>query len=217
MMIEKAYLFDFDGTIANTVKCITATMYETFRQLGFAPEQIPSYDAMVATIGLPLLGALKELGNFDDKKAQEATDLYRIIFKTFEKETIEIFPQVAETLACLSKAGMRMGIVTSRNYPSLERILKYHGLFQYFEAFMTNNESIAPKPAPDMALALLQKMNLKPEEAMVIGDTTFDILMGNRAGCQTVAVTYGNHSREMLMTASPTFIIDSFSELLQIL
>lgn len=214
MISGKAYLLDFDGTIANTVRCITATMHETFRQMGFAPEQIPSYDAMVETIGLPLLGALKDLGNLDDERAQYATDLYRQIFKTLEKETIEIFPHVAETIRELHRQGKRLAIVTSRNYPSLERILQYHGLFNYFEEFMTNTPGIAPKPAPDMVNILLERMGLRPEDAIVIGDTTFDIEMGNRAGCRTIAVTYGNHSREKLCTASPTQVIDSFDQLL---
>ena len=56
-------------------------------------------------------------------------------------------------------------------------------------------------------------MNLKEDDVLVVGDTTFDIDMGNSAGCKTGAVTYGNHSRERLMTSHPTFVIKHFSKL----
>lgn len=64
-----------------------------------------------------------------------------------------------------------------------------------------------------MVLALLKRMNLKEDEVLVVGDTTFDIDMGNSAGCKTVAVIYGNHSQERLMNSHPTFVIEHFSKL----
>ena len=65
-----------------------------------------------------------------------------------------------------------------------------------------------------MVLALLDRMHLAADSTLVVGDTTFDIEMGNRAGCHTCAVSYGNHDIAMLQTAYPEFIIHRLGELL---
>ena len=57
------------------------------------------------------------------------------------------------------------------------------------------------------------RMNIRADETLVVGDTTFDIEMGNRAGCRTCAVTWGNHSRELLLSACPDLIIDDLDYL----
>ena len=56
-------------------------------------------------------------------------------------------------------------------------------------------------------------MNIRADETLVVGDTTFDIEMGNRAGCRTCAVTWGNHSREVLASVFPDTIIDELDSL----
>ena len=65
-----------------------------------------------------------------------------------------------------------------------------------------------------MVLALLRRMRLDAEDVLVVGDTTFDIEMGNAAGCDTCAVTYGNHTPDQLRDAKPTYITGNFRDLL---
>lgn len=212
-MKYKNILFDFDGTLANTVRGILITMQETFREMGVAS---PNEDAMTQTIGLPLRDALQTLGQLDEAQADEAAAIYRRLFPVYEVGNVTVFPGVIETLQELHQRGTRMAIVTSRDLPSLNLIMEPRGLMPYFEERLTGSDHITPKPAPDMVLTLLDRMNLRPEETLVVGDTTYDILMGNRAGCPTVAVTYGNHSRQQLLTASPTHVIDDIKEILQL-
>lgn len=209
-MKTKAILFDFDGTLANTTKGILATMTEVFRRMGTA---VPSDDAMAHTIGLPLFNALKQLGNYSDEDAQKAVDLYRDLFMEFEVCNISIFPEVVETLENLRSMGIRMAVVTSRDAFSLELILKNNRIDGFFESCITNNDKLPRKPAPDMVLTMLKRLDITADEAIVVGDTIYDIEMGNSAGCRTIAVTYGNHSRELLSKSSPTCIIDSFGEI----
>ncbi len=206
----KAILFDFDGTLADTAPGIVNNFQETFRHLGLP---IPDEGSIRQTIGRPLFDAIRDLGNLDDKAAQEATDLYRKIFYECELTKITLFPDVPQTVRCLVERGIRLAICTSRNAPSLGLILERNNLNECFEDRITNSDGLPPKPAPDMVLALLSRMNLAPEEALVVGDTTFDIEMGNRAGCPTVAVTYGNHTPDQLLAAHPTCLIDNITAL----
>lgn len=218
----KNILFDFDGTIANTAQGIVATMAETFRRMDL---NIPTQQAMQQTIGMPLIKALQSLNNLSDHDAQRAVTIYADLFRVIEINHTTIYPNVQETLQQLNQKGVRMAIVTSRNRESLELILKRFGLIDFFEILLTNDDRtsqgnnngevlLRPKPAPDMVLALLTRMNISPSETLVVGDTTFDIEMGNAANCTTCAVTYGNHTIDQLLAVSPTHIVHDFADLI---
>lgn len=206
----KAILFDFDGTLVNSAPGIVKTMEQVFTEMNV---EVPTEEAMRATIGLPLRLALKELGHLDDKRADDATELYRALFPVYEVGYVTVFPDVTETLMSLKEKGIRMAVVTSRDTVSLKLIADRRELTPFFETYVTGADGFLPKPAPDMVLEVLKRMKLKKDEVLVVGDTTFDIDMGNSAGCKTVAVTYGNHSRKRLMDSNPTFVIDRFSKL----
>lgn len=208
--MTKAFLFDFDGTLADTAKGIVLTMQETFRTMGLP---VPENAAIIKTIGLPLVKCVQMLGGLSEEDALRGTEIYRGLFPTFELENITIFPEVADTLRELQSRGIRLAICTSRGHDSLKRILTRNGLWDCFETVVTATDNIAPKPAPDLVFALLDRMNLKAEDVFVVGDTTFDIQMGKAAGCRTVAVTYGNHTKEQLEAVSPTHIITHFGTL----
>lgn len=209
----KAIFFDFDGTLANTAPGIVCTMQETFRRMGLP---VPTDQQVFQTIGLPLEQATGLLGCDTPEKAMAARDLYCRLFLDYEITNISIFPHAAETLSYLHEQGMRMAICTSRDKMSLELILNRHKLTSFFEVYATHDDRLIPKPAPDMVLFLLNKTGLKANEVLVVGDTTFDIDMGNKAGCKTVAVTYGNHTEQQLQSANPTYKIHSFEQLTQV-
>ena len=206
-------LFDFDGTLADTADGIVATASETLRRMG-VPDVTP--EAIRATIGLPLGAALRIAGNLPEDQEAEAVAIYRTLFAQLELDRIRIYPGVAETLAWLAEKGLTMAIATSRGPNSLENILSRWGIGKYFPVRATSADGFPSKPAPDMVLALLERLHAPAEETLVIGDTTFDIGMGNSAGCRTCAVSYGNHARERLLTASPTWLIDDFTALRQL-
>lgn len=203
-------LFDFDGTLVDSAPGIVKTMEQTFLQMGVP---VPAEAEMRATIGLPLRQALQMLGKLSDSEADRATELYRELFPIYEVGYIRVFEGVEQTLRNLRDRGFRMAIVTSRDTLSLDMVADKRGLSPFFETRVTGADGHAPKPAPDMVHALLERMGILPGETLVVGDTTFDIEMGNRAGCHTCAVTYGNHSREQLLSSSPRFLIDHISSL----
>lgn len=206
----KAILFDFDGTIVNSAPGIVKTMEQTYLKMELP---VPSEEAMIATIGLPLKQALGQLAGLDDPTATRATEIYRDLFPIYEVNYVTLFDDVHKTLEALKGKGIRMAVVTSRDFTSLDLICRHHDLWGYFETKVTGADGYKPKPAPDMVHALLKEMNLSKDEVLVVGDTTFDIDMGNSAGCKTVAVTYGNHPKERLLASNPNYIIDSFKDL----
>lgn len=205
-----AIYFDFDGTIADTSPAIVETMQRAYRHFGL---EAPSPEAIRQTIGLPLEECCRIAGGVDAGLAVELASYYRSIFNDYIIDFTALFPGVKETLSSLHARGLRLAICTSRGAPSLDLILKAHGIAGLFETRVTAVDGLEPKPSPHMVLTLLERMGLGPQEVMVVGDTTFDILMGSAAGCRTCAVTYGNHSREKLLSSQPDWVIDSFEDL----
>ena len=143
--------------------------------------------------------------------------MYRELFFDYAPRHIVLFDGVKETLAACAQRGIRMAIATSRSSNSLDVILATHGIDGYFPWRVTADCGIKAKPAPDMVLHLLEEMRIEAGETLVVGDTTFDLEMGQGAGCRTAGVSYGNHSRELLATVRPDWIIDRFAALLPIL
>lgn len=209
----KAIFFDFDGTIADTVNGILATMTATFKELNLP---VPPQDAMKSTIGMLLGDALQQLGNLDDSQRVLAVKTYQRLFREVELPNTRIFPGVSQTLQTLKSRGVKMAIVTSRGIESLRLILTQNNILEYFDELVTRDNGFKPKPAPDMVNYLLQKMNLAPSDVLVVGDTTFDIDMGTAAGCKTCAVTYGNHSAERLATSKCDWMVGRFDEIAEV-
>ena len=210
----RTLIFDFDGTLADTADGIVATATETLRRMGVdgvTPEEIR------ATIGLPLSASLRIAGNLPESREAEAVAIYRELFSQLELGRLRLYPGVGETIKEFAARGIPMAIATSRGSNSLEQILSGWGLSGYFPIRATSADGFPSKPAPDMVLALLERLGAKADETLVVGDTTFDIEMGNRAHCRTCAVTYGNHAGERLKTASPTWLIEEFAALKQLL
>ena len=207
----KAILFDFDGTLADTAPGIVLTMRRAFAEDGLP---LPEEAAIRQTIGLSLPQAIRLLGGLDEEATARTTATYRRFFPECEMTHITIFPEVAETLRELRSRGLRLAVCTSRGRDSLESILGLHGLRDCFETFVTATDNLPAKPAPDMVLALLNRLGVAAGEVLVVGDTTFDIEMGRNAGCYTCGVSYGNQSAEQLASESPNYIIDDLRQLL---
>ena len=208
-----AIIFDFDGTLADTQRGIIATAQEVLRRMGRGPAD---ERALAATIGLPLRENFTRGAGLSDEEADRAVAIYRDIFETFAIPAITVFPGVEEVLAALSARGVPMAVASSRGQHSLEGLMHHLGLDRYIPLSSVFGVETAarPKPAPDILYVILGKLGVKPEEALVVGDTTFDIEMGRAAGCYTCGVSYGNQSAGQLAGASPNYLLDDLRKLL---
>ena len=211
-MRYKNILFDFDGTLGDTREGIIRTVQGTLKRMGLA-EADPT--EVSKTIGLPLPDCFRLATSTPESRIDEATAIYREIFPALALDHITLFPSVLETLALLHDKGIRMAIVSSRHHMSLDPLVQCLGIIQYIpiENVYGEDEALRPKPAPDLALKILREMELKAADTLVVGDTIYDLQMGAAAGCLTCGVTYGNQSRQQLLSAHPDHLIDHFCSL----
>ena len=208
----KLIILDFDGTLADTRYLIVMTMQQTIQELGLESR---TDNQCAAMIGLPLKQAFTDLIPMTDTMGDLCVDTYRRIFNENNAAyTIPAFPNVLETLRLLSQKGYILTIASSRSHRSLMEFVVGMDLEEVISYILGADDVSQAKPNPEPVLKTLEKFGCTPDEALVVGDTWYDIEMGRRAGVRTCGVTYGNGTREELMNAGADFLIDDFGELL---
>ncbi len=206
-------ILDFDGTLADTAAVIIRTMQAAVLELG-----LPSRtdEQCAAMIGLRLIEIPPVLFPECSIDAELYAGTYRRLFHEFNTEgAVQLYPDVAETLEAIKAKGIILTIASSRSHASLAEYVENLGLSSHISFILGADDVNRGKPDPEPVNRTLERFGILPEEAIVVGDTSFDIMMGVNAGTRTCGVTYGNGSRESLDNA--TWLIDDFSELLAII
>lgn len=214
-MKTKIVILDFDGTLGDSKLLITRTMRETLQQVGL-PEK--TVEECAKTIGLPLKQCFLALMDMSDEMAEKCAKAYREIFDCNNvRGAVPAFPGVIKTIKNLHHNGLTVTIASSRGHHSLAAFVEELHLEPYISLIIGADDVEKAKPDAEPVLKTLRHFGLQPAEALVVGDTTFDILMGRNAGTKTCGVTYGNGSKENLQAAFADYIIDEFAEIEQCL
>ena len=214
-MNYKVVMLDFDGTLACTIPAI---LHASEKMLGMHGYEIDPVQ-VERNFGLALPEAFRCFANddsIDDKTMEQMVLEFNTIYRNECEPLIELFDGVAETLDALKKAGVILLISSNNIREVLERLTSQLDIAKYFDGIICANDVVNTKPAPDIALLALERYNIKAEEALVVGDSTYDMDMGRGAGCHLCGVTFGSHSAEMLRGKGANYVIDHFSELKKI-
>lgn len=207
----KLIILDFDGTLADTRQLIIETMQQTIQVLGLTP---CTDEQCASMIGLPLKQAFTDLIPMSDEMGDHCVNTYRRIFSENNATyVIPTFPNVIDTLIRLSSEGYILTIASSRSRKSLLDFVHTMHLEEIFSYILGADDVIHAKPHPEPVLRTLEVFGCSPEEALVVGDTKYDIEMGCRAGTRTCAVTYGNGSLQELKEAGADFMVDDFKDI----
>ncbi|PDX93000.1 hypothetical protein COM78_20345 [Bacillus thuringiensis] len=113
------------------------------------------------------------------------------------------------------KWNCKFGIVTNSPRPYAEKILKHHCFI--YDRLIAYHDCKRRKPYPDPMLKCADYLGVLPEEVISIGDHMNDILAANNAGMTSIGVTWGDCSKEKILSANPNYVVDSFSELISLL
>ena len=120
---------------------------------------------------------------------------------------------MCELLDFLLGHGIKIVLITSKRIKSTRGNLQLLVAEHYFQALITPDVLQNPKPHPDSVYLALEETGATKEEALVVGDTYYDIAAGSAAQVATVAVTWGNHTRAELEQAQPTYYADTVAQL----
>ena len=224
-MDKKYIVFDFDGTLANTNDIIVASWQAVFeRYLG---HRVPRKD-IEATFGETLKYSVGRL--IPGADVDEVIDYYRAYQDAHNDEiAVYIFDGVKELLNELQARGCTVGVATSRTAYSFRNYMKKFGMDNDIEFIVTMEDVTRHKPDPESLLVCLSKMTgLPPDaipenirrQAIMIGDTKYDIGCANNADIDSVLVGWSHYVDLEDMadhSFAPTYIIDQPANLLDII
>lgn len=204
-------IFDVDGTLVDSQTHIAAAMEAAFAAEGLP---VPPHEQVIGVVGLSLPVAIATLApDLPADQAARMLDTYRQSFfaRRVGEGASPLFPGALEALEALAAVDdILLGIATGKSKRGLDHILEAHGIGHHFVTVQVADHHPS-KPHPAMVLAALSEAGVAPADAVMIGDTEFDIEMGRAAGVQTLGVGWGYHPAERLAAADA--LVHSFADL----
>ncbi len=203
-MKYKLIIFDWDGTLMDSRGRIVASLQAMARELGLS---VPDDARASDIIGLSLRPAFEKLfGTISQVQYDAMVASYRTQFVHTSDIPTPLFPGVHELLRTLS-GSCQLAVATGKARRGLNRAFAQTGTGEYFRLHRTADEAES-KPSPDMLEQLLELAQVQPDEALMVGDTSYDLAMAEALDMDRVGVSYGAHPAERLLVHQPLAVID---------
>ncbi|HET8802541.1 MAG TPA: HAD-IA family hydrolase [Marinobacter sp.] len=213
-MNVKVVIFDWDGTLVDSVDHIADSLHQAATELGYPALEREAYRDI---IGLGMVEALEKLyPGISHVEMSAIRERYARYF--FSKVTTpqNVFVGMAEVLADLRGAGRGCSVATGKSRRGLETALVSSGLGPHFDITRCADETRS-KPDPTMLEEIIRFYGIEASEAVMIGDTRYDLDMAQRIGMPSIGVEWGVHQREVLADYAPHAIVDTVPELRRVL
>lgn len=213
-MRYKLVIFDWDGTLMDSAAKIINCMQIAAKHCDV---DIPSAEAVSHIIGVSLKPAIKQLFSIDDDALAERLVLaYKEAFVSHDATPCPLFNGVNELLTALKGEGAMLAVATGKARRGLDRAWSQTGTGHFFIASRCADDAQS-KPSPDMLLQILDELSISAHDAVMIGDTTYDMQMAKSIGMRRIGVSYGVHAQVHLEALAPEIIVHSIGELQQFL
>ena len=206
----KLIVFDWDGTLMDSAAHIVACLQNAISELNLGPK---TDDELKNIIGLGLREALFALyPQASDEELTSLTSRYREHFFDQSAAPCELFDGARELVEELEAKNYFLAVATGKGRNGLDKVLNETGMGKYFPITRCADESHS-KPHPQMMLDLIDYYGVNAKEAIMVGDSEYDLLMANNAKAHSVAVTYGVHEKQRLLDCKPLTCLDSMNDL----
>jgi len=210
MNMINTLIFDFDGTIIDT-NLIIAKGLNLFSR-AYRGSRLSQHELEQLT-GKPLHDQMAALNS---ERADEMTARFRQWYAQRHDALTRAFHGMDELFEDLRKFRFNLAIVTNNSKEGVQMGLRHLGMHHLFHTVITCDDVMEKKPSPEGVYLALKLMNVRPEEALFIGDSAGDLLASRRAGVANVLVGWTSIKRETLMVHQPDFIIEHPMELLEV-
>lgn len=202
--------FDWDGTLMDSEATIVNCLQMAARDLGVAE---PDSHSAREVIGLGLQQAVARL--FPD--ASEAlvdalAQQYRKRFLRQDREPSALFPGARELLQNLASRDYLLAVATGKSRRGLDMELEHTGFGELFHATRCADEAFS-KPHPQILLDVLDHLGMESKQALVVGDTEYDMQMAVNAGSDAIGVSFGVHSPQRLREQGALTVVDTLQEI----
>ncbi|MGI1678028.1 MAG: HAD-IA family hydrolase [Cellvibrionaceae bacterium] len=206
------YIFDWDGTLSNSLgKIVTCTQLAA-EEMGM---EKPTDDAVKNIIGLSLPKAIDMVfPGITESELKQLLEIYSKYFRADKANEIDFYPGVRSTLDSLLNAGHHIAVATGKSRQGLDRVFTDLDMVDYFHGSRCADETKS-KPHPLMLEELLDEFGVDAQDAVMIGDTEYDMDMAKQINMPRIAVSYGAHAIERLVPFEPVLCVDQIDQILE--
>ena len=209
MKNKSLIIFDWDGTLMDSIGLIVDAMRYAAEKHGLTVTD----EATKSIIGIALVDAFPMLFPNDSDKYDELLATYSEYYVK-HCDNDKLFDGIKELIQHLHAQGKTLAIATGKKRKGLQRVLPNSGIQAFFTLTKTADET-AGKPNPLMLEQILVETGTRIENAVFIGDSIHDIRMANNIGMDSIAVSYGCETAEILAKEHPTKLVTTINELKQ--
>ena len=211
--MSRMVIFDCDGTLVDGQAAICDTMDEAFAAAGLPP---PDRNEVRRMVGLSLPQALQRLApDASDAERETALEAYKSGYRDRRVSGVlqePLYDGMAALIERLAEAGWLLGVATGKSDRGLHACLESHGIKHRFCSLQTADRHPS-KPHPAMLEEALSEAGVAAADAVMIGDTTFDIDMANAAGVRAIGVAWGYHEPRELLAAGAIGVAETMEQL----
>lgn len=204
------FIFDWDGTISDSASKIVFCMQAAARDVGI---EVLDEDPIKNIIGLGLSEAVQTMYPGVDADTEERLrKAYSAHFVEQDQVPSSFFPGVMDTLEHLRDSHYTLAVATGKSRRGLDRVLGNLKLDTFFH-FSRCADETESKPSPLMLQQLVDEAGVGVSDAVMVGDTEWDMVMADNIGMKKIAVSYGAHSKQRLKACAPDMLTDDFSSI----
>ena len=211
--MRRLAVFDCDGTLVDGQADVCWAMERAFTRAGLAA---PDNHAVRRIVGLSLPAAVRSLApDLSDDQNRAVTEFYRSSFRARREEGLldePLYDGIAELLRDLHAGGWSLAVATGKSDRGLAACLATHGISDLFVSLQTADRHPS-KPHPAMLEAALFEAGAAHAQAVMIGDTTFDMMMARSIGVAAIGVGWGYHGTNELLTSGAARVVATAADL----
>ncbi|MEW4225809.1 HAD family hydrolase [Rossellomorea marisflavi] len=181
----KAIIFDFDGTLADTLPVCFQAFQSVFKKFDDRELDVEEIKAMFGPSETGIIRA-----NLKNDHHDQAIEHYYETYADMHNQFVSTNEEIDRLLKSLKKKGFKLGIVTGKAKRSLEISLNTLSMNDLFDVMITGDDVTSPKPHPEGIHKALERLNIDHSHAVFIGDSNADILAGKEANVYTIGVQW---------------------------
>lgn len=209
----KAVLFDLDGTLLNTNELIYMSFKHTYNEI---LNMYPSEEEIKSNYGKPLEVTLGQYVK-SEEELNRVVNEYRSFNQMHHDNMCKPFMGALELLKELKNLGIKTAIVTSKRKELATRGLTLGKMLDYIDVIVSPEDTEKHKPDAEPAIKACELLNVEPKEAIMVGDSSYDLICGKKAGCLTCGVEYTALDINVLLEVNPTYMVKEPLEILNII
>ena len=204
----QAVLFDMDGTLVDHFETIYRCYKYAAEKLG---RPVPTYDAVKRAVGGSMPVTIRSF--FADTELEAAMRLWKEKFDEIHLEGVVLLPGARDLIQAVNQHNIKAAVFTNKSGIHTRNIIESLGLSDSFSLILGAHDTHYRKPEPELSSIALDRLNAMPEQAILIGDSPFDIESAHCIGMTSYCVSTGSHSSQELIDAGADKVFESLQEI----